>query len=201
MATTVRAVVFDVDGVLVEIKFPIALPTMLGITREDAMEFYDGPFLKCLVGEADLSCVLPAYLDRWNWAGTFQEFVARWFEIESSINRPVLSLVDRLRSKGIRCYLASTQEQMRASHLKALLGVGERFEKAFFSCFLGCKKPDQRFFDAVTQDIGLLPEAILLVDDHQANVESAKAMGWNAVRYRIGADDLHALTSAIGADV
>lgn len=194
-----KAVVFDVDGVLVEIRFPTVLPATLGITAADAKEFFDGPFLQCLVGEVHLSDALPTYLDRWGWGGTLEEFATLWFETESHINQPMLSLADRLRERGIECYLASTQEQVRARQLEKLLGVGQRFTKAFFSCDLKCKKPEQRFFEYIARDIGHSPQDILLVDDQQANVDGAVAAGWNAVRYCIGAKEVNLLASCLGA--
>ena len=190
----IRAVVFDVDGVLVDVRFPTVLPDALRISLNDANEFFAGPFLDCLRGGAKLRDVLPPYLAKWKWRGSFEEFTDFWFEIESQIHYPTLELADRLRANGLQCFLASTQEHLRAEYLEKKLGVGDRFEKAFFSCRLGCQKPDRDFYAAVTAEIGLRPNEILLLDDQAPNVEGALAFGWRATLFRIG-DDPTALLS------
>ena len=197
-ASDIRAVVFDVDGVLVEVRFPTVLRDTLRVSPNDADEFFAGPFVNCLMGTAQLRDVLPPYLTKWRWTGSFEEFTDFWFEIEFHVH-PTLALANRLRANGLRCFLASTQEHLRAAYLEKKLGVGERFEKAFFSCRLGCRKPDPIFFRAVTAEIGLRPNEILLLDDQALNVEGATAVGWHAVHFRIG-DDLDALLRPFGLE-
>jgi putative hydrolase of the HAD superfamily len=196
-ASDIRAVVFDVDNVLVEVRFPTVLTDALKISSKDASEFFAGPFLDCLVGAAQLRDVLPPYLAKWNWKGSFDEFTDFWFEVESHVHSPMLELADRLRANGLRCFLASTQEHLRAQYLEKRLGVGERFEEAFFSCRLGCQKPDRKFYAAVTAEIGLLPKEIFLLDDQSSNIEGAVAMGWQATHFCIG-DDVNALLPSFG---
>src|SRR6266511_915224 len=98
-ASDIRAVVFDVDGVLVDVTFPRVLPDALKISSNDANEFFSGPFLDCLTGGARLSDVLPSYLAKWKWQGSFEEFTAFWFEIESHVHYPTLGLADRTRRR------------------------------------------------------------------------------------------------------
>jgi putative hydrolase of the HAD superfamily len=194
---SISAVVFDVDGVLVDVRFPRILRQSLGISQPDAAEFFEGPFERCLIGASELRHELPPFLEKWRWPGSFEEFLNFWFDEESQLNEPVLTAVDRLRSRGLRCFLASTQESRRAGFLEQRLAVGTRFEKAFFSCRLGCRKPDPAFFLTVMPEIGLQPAEILLLDDDHANVESAIGVGWHATQFRIG-DDIHALLHAHG---
>jgi putative hydrolase of the HAD superfamily len=196
-SSDIRAVVFDVDGVLVEVRFPTVLAGALRVSPAAADEFFAGPFVNCLMGTAQLRDVLPPFLAKWRWKGSFEEFTDFWFEVESHVHYPTLDLADRLRAKGMRCFLASTQEQLRAEYLEKKLGVGERFEKAFFSCRLGCRKPDLKFYTAVTAEIGLRPSEILLLDDQLSNVEGAAAVGWHGAHFCIG-DDLDALLLPFG---
>ena len=194
---SISAVVFDVDGVLVDVRFPKIFRQSLGISQPDAAEFFEGPFERCLIGASDLRDELPPFLEKWKWSGSFEEFLDFWFDEESHLNEPVLAAADRLRSRGLRCFLASTQESHRAGFLEQRLAVGTRFEKAFFSCRLGFRKPNPAFFLAVTPEIGLRPAEILLLDDDNANIESAIGVGWQATQFRIG-DDIHALLHAHG---
>ena len=63
------------------------------------------------------------------------------------------------------------------------------FDGAFFSCRVGTSKPSRAFFDHVVEQVRIAPDALLLIDDHEANVEGARAAGWNAALHTFG-DDL-----------
>jgi putative hydrolase of the HAD superfamily len=56
----------------------------------------------------------------------------------------------------------------------------------FFSCRLGCEKPDPAFYRKVQSHIGVEPGDILFLDDKPVNVEAARALGWNAEVYLFG---------------
>lgn len=188
----IEAVVFDVDGVLVEASvWARILAEEHGLGRSRTDPFFLGPFKKCVVGEARLKDELRPFLTEWQWPTTVDDFVARWLEADSGVNTRALDVVDALRRDGIRCYVASTQEAERAAYLRDEIALGRRFDGLFFSCELGLQKPDRRFFEAVTQTIGVEPEKLLFFDDHQVNVEGARAAGWTAELYRIG-DDMRA---------
>lgn len=192
-----RAVAFDVDGVLVEIRFPAVLRVALGVEPEAASEFFDGPFQDCLVGRARLGDVLPPYLEMWGWGRSFNQFVDFWLEEESHTCSAVVDAVDRLQADGVRCFLASTQEHLRAEFLERRLGVGTKFERGFFSCRMGCCKPHASFYECVLAETGLKPHEIALIDDQIANVEGARRMGWHAAHFRIG-DDIDGVLRSLG---
>ena len=182
----VEVVAFDIDGVLVEPKFAAVLPDLLNRSPSEIAQFFGGPFEQCLLGRTDLLDELPAVLRHWEWQGSVDQFLEFWFGVESNVNQAMLAFADALRAKGIRCILASTQERHRARSLEALLGVGTRFERAFFSCDVGLKKPSPEYFTAVANAMNLPPDRIGLIDDVRANVESAQSVGWNGAVFRIG---------------
>mmetsp|Transcript_11086 Transcript_11086/g.35179 ORF Transcript_11086/g.35179 Transcript_11086/m.35179 type:complete len:175 (-) Transcript_11086:45-569(-) len=65
-----------------------------------------------------------------------------------------------------------------------------RFLKwSFVSCNMGVRKPDPQIFQAVAAALGVKAEECLLVDDSNANVEGARAVGMDAILFT-GADDL-----------
>lgn len=52
------------------------------------------------------------------------------------------------------------------------------------SAHLGLLKPDQAIYDAHIASFGLDPAASLFIDDSVANVEGARAAGWQAVHFK-----------------
>ena len=62
---------------------------------------------------------------------------------------------------------------------------------------VGLIKPDAAIYDRHARDFGLEPAATIFIDDSPANVEGAKAAGWDAVLFT-GADKLRADMRALG---
>jgi putative hydrolase of the HAD superfamily len=111
------------------------------------------------------------------------------FEADSALNHDALEAVQRLRARGVPCHVVSTQERYRAEYLEEAMDFAARFDRLFFSCRLGVKKPQPEFYQRVTGELALAPERLLLIDDQEANVEAARGAGWRAERYAFG-DDL-----------
>lgn len=194
----IRAIAFDVDGVLVNsMVFSKVLARDYGLTREDTAAFFQGPFKRCLLGDADLKSELPRYLASWGWPRSLDDFVARWFEADSEINVEMVDLATRARQRGIACYVASTQERHRASYMEQEMGFAHIFDGLFFSCRLGCQKPERKFYEIVLAEVGCKPEEMLFLDDSHENVSAAREAGWNAETYRIG-DNISEVTGRYG---
>lgn len=194
----IEAVVFDVDGVLVESGvFGARLSRELEIERAAMDAFWRGPFVECSLGRADLRVELEPVLARWGYPGGVEACLKDWFEADSKLNLELLACVERLRQGGLACHVASTQERHRAAYLEGPMGLGSRFDRSFFSCHVGWRKPQPEFYRHVTAELGLPPAALLFLDDQQANVDAARAVGWNAERYAFG-DDVAALLARHG---
>jgi putative hydrolase of the HAD superfamily len=58
------------------------------------------------------------------------------------------------------------------------------FDVRFLSHELGLIKPDREVFDHVLAALGLAAERIVFLDDNEANVQQAHAVGMTAVRVR-----------------
>lgn len=65
---------------------------------------------------------------------------------------------------------------------------------------IGLIKPDVAIYERHARDFGLEPSATVFIDDSFANVEGARAAGWQAVHF-IGADKLKADLDALGVSV
>jgi putative hydrolase of the HAD superfamily len=72
------------------------------------------------------------------------------------------------------------------------MGLAARFDRLFFSCHLGVKKPQLEFFERVASELGTSPAALLFIDDQQMNVDAARTAGWSAELYAFG-DDIASL--------
>jgi putative hydrolase of the HAD superfamily len=183
--TVVQAVLFDVDGVLVHPwRFRSTLARDHGITPDMTASFFNGPFIRCVEGQADVLEVLPPFLASWGWPGSAADFVAKWLSVENAPDEAVLSVVADIRRCGVPCFVASTQERRRARYLAAEMRFDQLFDGLFFSCDVGVEKPNEGFFNAVAHRLGRSGTELLFIDDALANVEGARAAGWLAEQFR-----------------
>ena len=67
--------------------------------------------------------------------------------------------------------------------VRELFPPGAMLNPMFWSAELGLSKAGPEAFAAVTARLGIDPDAILFIDDSAANVDRAKAVGWDAIRF------------------
>jgi putative hydrolase of the HAD superfamily len=180
----------DVDGVLVDGRpedgrpWQTSIEEDLGFTSDALHEQFFAPYWETIdLGRAGLMEHLTIALQKIAPHVSPPQFVSYWFERDSRLVSPFLTELSLLRSAGIRVYLATNQEHLRAAYLMDNLGLAEHVDGIFYSARLGAKKPDVEFFAKVQAAVGLCGEEILLVDDSRQNVEAARKAGWQALHW------------------
>lgn len=94
-----------------------------------------------------------------------------------------VALLERVRAAGHRLALLSNMPAPFASHLEAEQPCFEAFEGRVFSGRVGWIKPEREIFDHARDALALDLAHSLFIDDHPANVEAARALGWQALRF------------------
>ena len=79
------------------------------------------------------------------------------------------------------CYMGSFEKEFG-------FGLGDLFEKLWFSHQVGLVKPDPEIFRFVLNDGGLKPGETLFIDDTLVHVEAARSVGINAWHLLPGTD-------------
>lgn len=181
---TVKAIVFDADGVLIfPWRFANYLTAEHGITREMTRPFFQGPFLRCLVGQADLKEEIRPFLPQWGWPDSVAALLQVWFDIENAVDERMMAHVAQLRQAGFACCLATNQETYRFQYMQHEMDFATRFDHLFASCTLGCMKPEIDYYRQITATLNLLPSEILFWDDSARNVSRARVYGWQAEQF------------------
>jgi putative hydrolase of the HAD superfamily len=180
-----KAVIFDADGVLLTSGFfSEELERSYGLPTSATLPFFTGALEECLVGRADMKQVLAPFLAQWNWPGSTEDFMERWFSHGAGVDLRLGETIAGLRQRGLRCYLATNQESYRIAYMREQMGFDQLFDGIFYSGGLGCKKTDARFYHAVMRATELTGAEILFWDDTFENIVAARAQGWNAEHYR-----------------
>ncbi len=180
----------DVDGVLVDGRpedgrhWHTSIEEDLGFTADALHEQFFAPYWEnIVVGRAGLMEQLTTALPKIAPHVSPAQFVSYWFERDSRLVAPLLTALSFVRAAGIRVYLATNQEHLRAAYLMEQLGLAEHVDGIFYSARLGAKKPDMEFFAKVQAAVGLRGEELLLIDDSRQNVEAAQKAGWQALHW------------------
>lgn len=187
-----QVVLFDADGVLITSKFRFSdlLKSEYGIGFDVLQPFFSGPFKKCHKGEADLKEELVKVVDDWGWKGTVDELMEFWFTKGTEIDQEMLARVEKLKTDGVRCFMATDQEKYRGENLTRRLGDGHPFEKVFISSSIGVPKKDPEFWEYVSREIGSIPKnEVLFIDDSIENIDAAKEFGFEGILFN-SMDDL-----------
>jgi len=180
----------DVDGVLADgrpedgHRWDTSVEEDLGFTSASLHEHFFAPYWEDIVlGRAGLIEYLHIALQKIAPHVSPAEFVSYWFAKDARLVAPLLQEISAVRSAGIRVYLATNQEHLRAAYLMEKLSLAEHVDDIFYSAQLGAKKPDSEFFARVQAAVGLSGEEILLIDDSLQNIDAALTAGWQALHW------------------
>ncbi len=102
-------------------------------------------------------------------------------------NPPMIELMRKLRSRGLRMALLTNNVREWEPHWRAKLpDVDDIFEVIVDSAFVGMRKPERGIYELTLARLGggLQPEECVFVDDVELNCEAAAALGMAAVHFR-----------------
>jgi HAD superfamily hydrolase (TIGR01509 family) len=183
-ARKVKAVCFDVGNVLVEIDIVYAI-ARLGFYVDDRLaqkiqalgqwKIYDA-FERGHLREAQFLHELSAHLAL---DLRHTELVAWW----NSSLRKLVDGVERVVGEiigHVPVYALTNTNPLHFDYFMRHMPLLQRFDHVIASFHVGHRKPEAQLFKAAAQLIGQSPEAILFIDDLMANVEGAKAIGYQA---------------------
>lgn len=91
-----------------------------------------------------------------------------------------VALVQALHAQGHRLLFLSNMPLPFARHLRQHQPVLRAFEDGVFSSEVRCAKPDPAIFHLACRQFGLQPAQAWFIDDHPANIEVARGLGFQA---------------------
>jgi putative hydrolase of the HAD superfamily len=72
------------------------------------------------------------------------------------------------------------------NHFPSYQGLEELFDRVYYSCRIGMRKPNADIFEYVLSDIGVKAEEAIFIDDSPQHVEGAKSVGIHAFHLKVG---------------
>lgn len=198
MTHAVKALLFDLGGVLIEIDFDRTFRAWQALTPLSSAEikerfYFDEAYQRHERGEIDRA----AYFDHLRTAldlkGSDEQIAEGWNALFIADIPAVLGAVERVAAH-IPCYaFTNTNAEHQRAWSAQFPHVTPLFRRVFSSWQLGLRKPEHEAFLCIAQQIDVPCESILFFDDTLENVEHARLAGLQAVHVRHAADVENAL--------
>jgi len=198
----VRAVIFDFGGVLVDMRWDVAhgLEQAHGLPRNALIEsLYRTETWQAIErGRADIArwrADAHARLER--QAGrALPPLHDAWVAARQLLHRNV-ALARRLRPAYRTAILSNADATLRGRLRE--LAIHDFFDAVVASAEEGLAKPEPAIYRLAAARIGVPAEACVFVDDAEANVQAAEAVGMRGVLYRVDrGDDLADALTGLG---
>ena len=204
-AIPVKALLFDLGGVLINIDFARALRAWsafspLSVAQLKAAFQQDDAYERIETGRITTARYFEHLRACLKLDATDEQIADAWNSLLLDEITETVDAIRRAREQlKLPCYIFSNTSPThhalwRVRHARML----EAFERVFVSSEIGLRKPHREAFDFVAREIGVPPQAILFFDDLADNVAGAAAAGFSTVHVRGPADVqkvLHQLAS------
>lgn len=189
---TLKAVIFDVGNVLVNLDFEhwhqafkennLVLPrevhiqsliTDYGTGKITTEDFFFK--IRESSGVHDLS---------------FENFKRIWNSLVTHVYSDAIFIIPSLKTHGIKAFALSDTNKMHVDHINELyLKMNPQdqfthlFDKCYFSHETGTKKTSDEAFAKILKEQNLKPEECLFIDDTKENTERARKLGFHVLHY------------------
>lgn len=189
---TIKAVVFDFGGVLIdwnrEYLYRHLIPDdterrwfldnvckMEWVVQQDGGQTIEE-------GTAELIALYPAH------EALIRAFYARWPEMVSGVMEEGVALVDRLEAAGVPLFGLTNWSAETFPYAWERFDVLRKFREIVVSGRVGLVKPDPQIFHLMHVEIekqlpGIRPDELVFIDDNLKNAQAATALGWHGVHY------------------
>lgn len=183
--TAVDAVIFDMDGVLVDSE-PLHTRAITLVLGEYGLA-WDEEESRDFIGVTDLE-TFTALKARHGLPGDPSAMASRWAECAARLVRrhacplpgvPAVPLA--LRARGYRLALASSSRAALIAATLEAIGVGALFEVVVSAATVGRGKPAPDVFLEAARQLGVPPARCLVIEDSHNGVAAARAAGMRCV--------------------
>jgi FMN phosphatase YigB (HAD superfamily) len=187
----IKHIIFDLGGVIINLNIQLtirefnkisAIPFDQVYTQARQTELFN-LFDKGQISEYDFFSELRKQI---GYEGAEADLLSAWNAMLLDIPEKRLDLLVTMKQKYDTFLLSNTCEpHIRVFERDLYLRHGVKnfedyFDRVYYSCRMGMRKPDQEIFERVLEENGLKPEQTVFIDDSAQHVKGAGACGINA---------------------
>jgi len=200
-----KNILFDLGGVLLNIDFKLTSNAFkhLGVTDFDEMftQHFSNPLFELLeTGKIDESAFYEAFRKEVGLPLSDAQIQSAWNALLLDFPPERIEWLEKIASK-YRIFLFSNTNQIHydcfiRNFSNAFDGkhLDDFFERAYYSQFLGLRKPYPESFLAILEEQEILPSETLFIDDTLKNIEAARQLGFQTIH-------LQSPTTVLGLDL
>lgn len=188
MSDAFQAVVFDMDGVLLDSEplHHIVLNEVLAVDAQ-ALSFeeyrpYIGTTLEYtwtdIIGRLALTAPIEQYM------AAYDERVLAAYHLHSVLAPGAQALLNLLAERGLRLAVASSSRTSWVETCLTTMGIRDCFEVVVTGDMVSRSKPDPEIYCLAATRLGVSPERCLAIEDAPKGVQSAHAAGMTVIGIR-----------------
>ncbi|MBK5288392.1 MAG: HAD family phosphatase [Acidimicrobiia bacterium] len=179
-------VLFDLGGVLIELRGVEPMRLLSGIDNDDELweRWLTCPWVRAFErGDCDATAFAEGIIGDWGLTAEPAAFLDAFRDWPVGPMPGATELVDAVRARLPVGCLSNTNALHTEEHFSRW-PIFHAFDHRLLSYELGLLKPDRELFERVAEIVGAPPGRILFLDDNVINVEGATAAGVRAVHTR-----------------
>jgi epoxide hydrolase-like predicted phosphatase len=193
----IENIIFDLGGVILDVDYNLTRIAFekLGVVHFDEMYSQanaDKLFQKLETGEISEDQFYKE-LNRCTGLNlSAEEIRTAWNAMLLSFREKSLEFIEQIRPK-YKIYLLSNTNYIHMNSFKKTFHQKKRtktfeqyFDKAFYSCEIGLRKPDAACYDWIIEELKIDSAKTLFIDDSLHNIEGAKKAGWQTIHLLTG---------------
>ena len=188
MASQSSAVIFDMDGVLLDSE-PLHYEAVRQALAEQGVDFPFDDYARYL--GTTLTSTWDELCERYPMTMTLEQFEARYnadvlkqYQDGAPLIRGARELVERLREAGVPIAVASSSHRMWVNAALEGAGLSNYFDQTTAGDEVSMGKPSPEIYLKAAEKLGVDPARCVAVEDAPAGVESANAAGMKVVLVR-----------------
>jgi beta-phosphoglucomutase family hydrolase len=184
----IKAVIFDLDGVIVESEnahIEAEKQTFLkyGVKiSADELHEYTGTTAKVMFTELIRKYKLDVMFEE-----IFHEKEDIFFELlekNAEPTRGIITLLRKLKSERIKLAIGSSSTKKQIKYVLKKLGITRLFDSAVGAEDIAHSKPDPEIFLKAAAELNVNPSECLVIEDSKLGVEAAKRAHMKCIGYR-----------------
>lgn len=187
--TEIKAYLFDLGGVLIDLNPQATIDAFEKLGLKNLQEqinhgHHNGLFEQLEKGSISRDEFIEAIQKQTPSKISEQQIINAWNKMLLTFPIERIKILEQLRQEKAIYLLSNTNVIHREYFSKSAEGyttIEELFNQVFYSYQLGCSKPDNEPFLKVLDVCELKPQEILFLDDSEANINTAKKLGFKTM--------------------